>query len=77
MQYRYICRVGVRPIGAIGAYTDVDFPVVMPTPTATVDALFDQWQRLVGDEFQPYVMSHVNGQPTVGVGDAQFPGEEV
>lgn len=77
MQYRYICRVGVRPRGAIGIYTDVDFPVVLPTATATVGALFDQWQRLVGDEFQPDVMTHVNGQPTVGVGDAPFNGEEV
>jgi hypothetical protein len=75
--YRYICTVGVRPIGAEGVYRDVDFSVVMPTATATASALFSQWQQLLGDELQPYVLSKVNGQPTAGMIDHSFPGEEV
>jgi len=77
-RYRYIAAVLVRPVGAIGTFDAVQFPVVLPDARATVGQVFDKWQDLVGDDFESNGIHRINGEETLGVGvDYQFQGEEV
>lgn len=76
--YRFICGIQVRPIGAEGVYQDMEFPIAMPTETATRRELFAKWQQLLGDELQPYVMTRVNGEFIQGFDpEHRFYGTEV
>jgi hypothetical protein len=75
--WHYVCTVQVRPLGAQGIYTPVDFPVAMRKSSALPSELFAKWQELLGDEFEPGVMTHVNGCATCGENDRYFGGEEI
>jgi hypothetical protein len=78
MRYLYVAEMRIRPTGAIGAFGDVKFPVVLPDPTATASQVADSWRDLIGDDFESVAIVSVNGQPTLGVGcEHVFDGEEV
>ena len=75
--WSFVCTVEVRPVGAQGIYSPVDFPVVMSKRLALPGELFSKWQDMVGDEFESNHMTHVNGCATCGEIDRHFSGEEV
>ena len=76
-KYAYICTVRLRPRGALGVCSEVDFPICMDKPRVLVRELWDKWYEMLGDEFQPDVIVKVNGQPTVGEIDRLWEGERV
>lgn len=78
MRYLYVAEMRIRPVGAIGAFKDVKFPVSLPHPAATATQVADCWRSLVGDDYESVAIVSVNDQPTAGVGvEHTFNGEEV